>query len=94
MRNSKTSKSCCYFPQSGPEGYLPAPIIFPLGKKTFAKEKLFWNKPHNQNAIKTIQATCGNLHDATVFRGEDPSGSCHFFEKKKKIGFRPESPAA
>ena len=44
MTHSNVTQSCPYSPQTGPVGYLPAPNIFPLAKKTFAKGKMFWTK--------------------------------------------------
>ena len=43
MTRPSPTEKCIYSPQSGPEGCLPAPNIFPLAKETFAKGKMFWN---------------------------------------------------
>ena len=44
MTQTSPGQKCPYSRHSGPVGCLPAPNIFPLAKKTFAKGKMFWNK--------------------------------------------------
>ena len=44
MTETNTTKKCPFSPHSGPVGCVPAPNIFPLAKKTFAKGKMFWTK--------------------------------------------------
>ena len=43
MTHPSPYQSCPYSRNSGPVGCLPAPIIFPSAKETFAKGKMFWN---------------------------------------------------